>query len=52
MFGKLKKLIADLEVVYNLIQLHAAELEQLKADIEALKPKKRVAKSVVKKTTK
>jgi cell division protein FtsB len=52
MFGKLKKLIADLEVVYNLIQSHAAELEQLKADVEALKPKKKVTKPVVKKTTK
>jgi hypothetical protein len=52
MFGKLKKLIADLEVLYSLIQTHASEIEQLKSDVKALKPKKRVSKPVVKKTTK
>lgn len=52
MFGKLKKLIADIETIYNLIQSHADELEKLKADIVALQPKKKVVKPTTKKTAK
>jgi hypothetical protein len=52
MFGKLKKLITDLETLYNLLQTHASEIEELKASVLALQPKKRVSKPVVKKTTK
>jgi hypothetical protein len=51
MFGKIKKVIADLEALFLLIQAHADDIEQLKADISALKPKKKVVtKTVVKKT--
>ena len=50
MFGKIKKVIADLEALFLLIQSHADDIEQLKADISALKPKKKVVvtKTVVK----
>jgi hypothetical protein len=42
MFGKIKKVIADLEALFLLIQAHADDIEQLKADIAVLKPKKKV----------
>jgi len=47
MFGKLKKVIADLEALFMLLQSHANDIEQLKADISALKPKKRTTSKVV-----
>jgi len=50
MFGKIKKVIADLEALFLLLQSHADDIEQLKADISALKPKKKVVTKTVVKT--
>jgi hypothetical protein len=50
MFGKIKKVIADLEALFLLIQAHADDIDQLKADIAALKPKKKVVTKTVVKT--
>jgi hypothetical protein len=53
MFGKLKKVLAQLDAIWDYLDEHKEELSQLKADVEALKPKKKTAaKPTVKKTTK
>jgi hypothetical protein len=58
MFGKLKKVLAQLDAIWDYLDEHKDELSQLKADVEALKPKKKkvvtkpVAKVSTKKTTK
>ena len=53
MFGKLKALINDVELIWDSIQQHGKDIAKLQADIEALKPKKKVvSKPAAKKTTK
>jgi len=52
MFGKLKHLIAQIEAIWEYLDEHKDEIAKLKAEVEALKPKKKVVSKPVAKVTK
>jgi uncharacterized membrane protein len=50
MFKKMRQVLKDLDTLFLLLQAHADDLQQLKADIAAIKPKKKVVTKTVIKT--
>jgi len=47
MFKKMRQVLKDLDTLFLLLQAHADDLQQLKADIAAIKPKKKATTKVV-----
>jgi hypothetical protein len=47
MFKKIKQVLKDLDTLFLLFQAHADDIKELKADIAALKPKKKTTTKVV-----
>jgi hypothetical protein len=50
MFKKMKQVLKDLDTLFLILQVHADDLRELKADLAAMKPKKKVVTKTVVKT--